>query len=276
MDKIQRSQEFIDKLLSQTISLIVTFLFSIGLVGGSSYILFDLQKELLELEEYLLVFETIQDEVELSCAICEITNNGWLSPENAERTFSITETILTNKHEPKLEREFASDSLRWCEKSILQISREEGRVSGFVFDNDLSKKHQEIVLKQYGLYEEILIEFINTIENWEVKFESDRDLHLEVIHANIKELLAAFESYFSLNEQIIKDYETKKQELDHEYDEFKMQYWKISNRYYLSIVGIILGLIIFIIVLVYSIKRYKRDISTKEPEETEEQEKNNC
>jgi uncharacterized protein YbcI len=248
--------------LENSISLFLSFVFSIGLIGGFSYLLFDSQKEFLEFKKYETVFTSEINSAKVQCQICELTKDGWFSQhEKQTHTIELLQKLIDQKAEQTLSPDFSAEVRTWCITSLMQLSSEKGRIGGYLPDDELVLKYQQAILANYEQEIFVVNEMKSMVLYWENETLSQRDVRIENINSAILNLTSSLQSLLSISEQIVARYDQEEIELEQKFNEFDRLYKSIQTKRFLAVAGILVGLVIFLTVSISAYKRYNLNSS---------------
>lgn len=254
-------QDILDKIVQHSLALIVTFVFSTGLIGGSSYLLFKADAELLQLNQIYSELELSTSEIELDTQLVSFASTGWFSSTTqTEEMLSLLDSLDSQKDQETLDPVFASNSLDWCHKAALQLMNERGQIRGFVLSAEVPKSFQAELLKFYDSNLQIVDALKEMIVNWEIETPEDREKELRSTK------LATFEIFQSTNAMLVKlsqmDSELAQEARENE-RRFKTGINLIevnTTKRILSMIGIGTGVTILIVIL--ALFRYSRSKPT--------------
>ncbi len=238
--------ELIEKIVQQTLGLIVSFIFTTMLIGGSGYVLFQFPTELNATDPDSLELEVKQEQLETLNKILEITNNGWLFDSNEiAKTGEITKWMSQNIRVEKIENDFYLETTNWTSQALLRIAFERGEINGYKLDSEIDQNLQNSIVHEYDLRIEILRQMEDLFRYWNGETTEERIKRLEVIQTpiydsivNLSEIEAKYNQLEAQKELELKKYQQK-------VDEINTKKYVAFGKLSLSIVGIIIGISIF-------------------------------
>lgn len=270
----QEADNLFQKIVENSLSLILSFIFSIGLIGGASYLLFDSQKDFLEFKKYEVVFTNELNAANVQCQICEINKNGWFSQDDKQAyTFELLAKLKDQKASQTLAPDFSAEVRSWCLTSLMQLSSEQGQIKGYLPDNELVLKYQTELLTTYEQQIFMLDEMKSLVLYWENETVLQRETRIENINNAILKLTSSFQSLLSINEQILAQYDKEQIELEQQFNEFNRQYNSLQTKRGLAIIGILVGLTVFIIISVSAYNKFGLKLDKKSKQDKAKKEK---
>ncbi len=270
----QEADNLFQKIVENSLSLILSFIFSIGLIGGASYLLFDSQKDFLEFKKYEVVFTNELNAAQVQCQICEINKNGWFSQHDKQAyTFELLSKLKDQKDSQTLPPDFSDEVRSWCLTSLMQLSSEQGQIKGYLPDNELVLKYQTELLTTYEQQIFMLDEMKSLVLYWENETVVQRETRLENINNAILKLTSSFQSLLSINEQILSQYDKEQIELEQQFNEFNRQYNSLQTKRGLAITGILAGATVFIIVAVSAYNKFGLKLDKKSKQDKAKKDK---
>src|SRR5436190_21400522 len=124
----ERQDGMFEKLFSNTLSLVINFIFSVALVGGASYLIFTLQTEEDDLVDSWNHAQNQIEEVKAWNQMLGPVSGGWFDDEqNLKNFFLILEILRLDVQKEKLEAASASTITDWCSKTLMILASEKGQ-----------------------------------------------------------------------------------------------------------------------------------------------------
>lgn len=245
----------IESLGQHTLKLVVTFLFSVCLIGGSSFILFEATAEVDRIKQVILENTEHLNEFGSFIEMQKIIGYGWIYTDgNLDQITALYAELLNRRNSGQVDIEFSRNAIDWCTKSLSQLRSEKGQISGYVFSTETQRLHQVDNVTTYDAYIKA-VEGINEFVGFgEDELPEDRNARLRSIKIAIdqaSEASTAAKARLSL----FSDHEEQQirlgiERVDNELDLLKL---KIN----LSFVGIAVGVII-LGVIIFRYFRYIR------------------
>lgn len=251
-----KPSKFLEKIVDNTVGLIVAFVFSTALLGGSAYLLFEAPLESDKLDREIAEMGNMFAEENRATQMISIINAGWiLNVANMEQLGSINQTLIDNATSLTLTQSFADAAYTFCTTSTLQLTDERGQIKGFVFEKPLLREHQATQIKNYDAIIGVLNGIMDTLVNWSQDTLEARLSRYDKITAHFlesKEAIAGIQAQFT---QILAAHPLTLEELDQRRNELmtKISLWQ--TRSILSMIGIIVGISILIALVVMLVSR---------------------
>ncbi|MEO7840387.1 MAG: hypothetical protein ABIU06_13650 [Anaerolineales bacterium] len=241
-----------------TIGLVTTAIFSIGLIGGSGFLLFDAKKELNKIDQGYAEFGKQSAEINLGIEMATISGSGSFSTTSQlPKILGITLGLLEKSlPEDDLDDKFAENALAGSFKSLEQLMSEREQISGYVFSNKTILQSQSAFLKVYDSYIGLEKEIIGLVENWEGKTIAQRQSQFNTIRLKRLDVQASNNALNSARSQLKSDTEIALKQSELKFNEIRGNQDSFTTRLWLSILGVILGSVLLFGPLVYIGKKY--------------------
>lgn len=232
-------------IVENTVGLITTAIFSIGLVSGSSYLLFDAQNELNKMAQVNADLEKQIAEWQLGNEMATIAGSGWLSDESSGMVLGVTIGILENSlSKDDLDDKFAKDTIEWCLKSLTQLTSERETIKGYEFENRTISQSQLATLKVYDTQIILLQEVLNLVQHWEEKNLSERQSQYNTVQLKWIDVKASIDALDTSRSQLKSDLEISANQSVIELEKMKDNYNSFNTSLWLSVLGVLIGLVL--------------------------------
>lgn len=253
------------KATENALGFVLSLLLSIGLLGGSSYILFHANSDLESIQDTTFYFEKQSAEYSLGNQMREIWEQGWFfeTPNNTQATISLIQKLEQQKNSSKLNDEFVSETKDWLADAIVQLTSEKGRISGFVFQDKSIQTTQANFLGLYNPYITMLKDLSEMVTNWEKETPNDREAQFNAIDELNIELLANYNNLLSHIRQLDTDISVKLDENQSLYEKAERNYKTTMMKIYLSFVGVVLGGTLLILIIVVNYVGIQNELNVK-------------
>lgn len=251
-------QDLLTKLVENTFALILSFILSTALIGGASYLLFDIQSEVDEINRLVIEAEKQTAEAKSYHDMIAIHAEGYINDENQRnQIYEIVSYLGTHKCEDKLEKDYSESTLDIINTIVLQLIKEKGQISGFSPKDELLKTRQQTLISWYDNELTIFDEISGMIINWEKETVDDRDKRLLRLAESFGIASEIMSSLIIQSEQIVYDIENVKySELNQLETEITGKQSRLQLKKIFSWVGVAVGLCCLFILAFYTRKIY--------------------
>jgi len=240
-----------------TIGLITTAILSIGLIGGCGYLLFDAQNELNKIEQANAEVEKQLAEINLGIEMAKIVGSGWYSEKSNGMTLGTTIALLeASLPYDSLDDLFAKKTVTWSLMSLEQLTSEKEKISRYVFTEKPILQSQSATQKAYDTQIILIQEILKLAQRWKEKNFSERQSQFDTIQLKWIDQKASVNALDSARSQIFSDKEIAKKQSELKFDEMNDNYNSFTIRLWLSVIGVILGLVLFFGSIAYLTKKY--------------------
>lgn len=238
--------ELLEKAVQQTLSLILSFVFTTALIGGSGYVLFQFPIELNAIKPKSLELEAKKEQLETLDKILAITGNSWLL-DRAEiaRAGEITKWMAQNIQVETIEQTYYLETTDWINQALIRIAYERGEINGYHLENEYYKNMQESIVHEYDLRINILRQMDDIFLHWNKETTAERLERFKTIEGpiydstgNLSEIGAKYNQLLAQKEIDLKDYEQRQEEVN-------IRKYVAVGKLILSIAGILIGFYIF-------------------------------
>lgn len=263
MSKKSQDRSFLKTVSEKTIGLVVTTVLSVGLIGGTGYLLFGAKNELHELAQVTAEFERQGEEFQLGQRMVEVIGSGWFStPSSAKQMVSIMIELQSHLAEDHLDDSFAEDALDWCFESLAQLSRERGRISGYSFSNETIQLSQSAAVDVYDSYVDLTQEMFELVTHWGNETAAQREVRYARIQLKWVSVSESVSALDSVKAQVKSDIEALMRENERQFNNASDRYEMFFTRVFLSVLGMAIGLVVLVFV---AWKFLTRDMNSSRP-----------
>jgi hypothetical protein len=226
------------------VAAIVTIIFSVGLLGGFKYLIYDLSQEYQTYVELSSRFDRQIEELKLHQEMVKVVASGWYYvPENIDKEVSLLTILSSVRDTQELPEDFAISAKTWCQESNVQISSDIVRIEAFQFTIEQLQKYKSRHLKLYEAHRSQILLICNLVTNWSSLSQASRAKALEEIFSKANELQIVFASYEAEGNQIEWEIEQKRTENKRIQTEINWIVWLMIIKSLLSVIGIGAGLL---------------------------------
>lgn len=201
----ENSFNLLKKIREQSLRILISLLFSLGLVGGAKYILFEFKSELEKIDTEVLEMEIKQRDLTFFCSMLSNKSSCFFSNQkNQKKLLELIEFVIKNKKSLSSKKSIVlTDAKEWCVNALHHLNIEKGIIQGFYFGDNLWEKYQNKILEEYEqLYclVQMLLENISNVRNLT---PLNRNLKLITIKTKLESLLSITFSVRSMRNQVI-------------------------------------------------------------------------
>lgn len=248
-------EEVKEKFLPSAIGTIFSLLLSIGLVSGSSYILLGANAELIELDRIVLEFSQFNAEEDRLYALHEDASLVY-DPQFVAKVQTITSYISSHKNDQVLDQKFRDETINWYSDTVIKLSAEKGKVSGYVFADQVYQTYQAGLKDLYAAQLLLLDQIAEMIYYWDKEDVTARENRFSGMIISSREAQEKYGSSLVTYEQIIKKFEYESELLTQVHNENIQKIRLARTRLILAWSGIILGAAALIAVIGLTIKTF--------------------
>ncbi len=249
--------KILDKLVEQSLTLILSFIFTTALIGGCGYLLFQFSGELNALDRELLEYDVKANQLNSFNEMLETVSTGLLADETEKSQFSETlETITSNILVEKLDPVFVSESLDWISVAMQRAFLEQGQVKGYQVIGDDEQNLQNNFTVQYDYWISHLKDIDSIIRNWNTDTQTERDKKLESMSYQALDSISNFSEIKINLSQLKAQSELDKKFLEQNTNELLTRTRIMWLKFSLAGTGIIIGFAVLIYISKASVKKY--------------------
>jgi hypothetical protein len=239
----------LDKIADQTLSAALSFLFTAALIGGSSYILFQLPPELQAVDRQKQEAASQYTHIRQFNDMLAFFATGWFADSTnwqPEEVFfgELPRNIDARALNPALKQEMLS----WATSSLLRLSSERGHIEGLVLQDDLERSLQQQLLKIYGIRISLTTQLEEMVLNWEEEQPQSRDKRLASLQVLKLESLGYLQGLFPKVNQLQEQSAIVRQQFRQRERELNSQSRNIYLKVFFAALGIATGVALMIIV----------------------------
>ena len=193
----------------------------------------------------------------------EIETNGWFAPvrRNLEFRKRILSPLTAAGGTNPLVSEFVSQSLNWCSTSLIQLNEERGIIASFRPEDTLSKASQDAVTRKYDAEIKIIIMIQNRILKRNGATVETQDAFLDAIASSVLEALSASAAESNAYNEILTEASQIIAENAKRFDSVRGKLKKITLKFWLSVFGLILGVLV-LGVSIFAMSKRKVSVGT--------------
>lgn len=263
-------QNVLTELVKNTLTLTLGFIFSTALIGGASYLLFNTQADVDEINRLGVVAQKMTAEGKIYYDMIAIYSEGYISDTNLQKQIAQTITYLTLiTTQDKLDSTYKTNAVNLLNSATLRLTDEKGKISGFSPTDKLIIERRETFLEFYDNQLSEVNEMYEMIKNWDNETPTDRDKRLSRITELDREAIELVNKMVIQSNQIVYDIEhVKYSEIDRLEAEVKGKQRLLQLKTTLSWVGVIIGFIIFSLLGFYTVKIHLVEKKTQRKKKT--------
>lgn len=244
----QFSSNVLDKLLEQTFALILSFVFTTALIGGCTYALFQYPRELDEINKEYVEFDKIINDMNNYNEMVDVQTTGWLADSNAKVEFNeIIATIAANGTDKNLDVMFVNDSIKWITNAMVIVSRERGKISGYLLEGDLENDLQRNFIREYDYWMSSLSEIEVMLRNWNKETASQRDKRLASLQSLTVNSMSNLSEINSIVSQMRSNIDLKSKTYAQKFRELHTKRNIARIKFFLSGIGVVTGLTLLVV-----------------------------
>ena len=250
-------KSLLQTIAENTIGLITTAIFSIGLVGGFGFLLFDSQNELNKMAQRNAEIEKQTAEINLGIEMAIIGGSGWYS-DNTNGMILGTAIGLLEASLPydDLDDSFAEKTINWSLMSLEQLNSEDEKIRSYSFTEKALQQSQLATLKVYDTQIILIQEILELSQRWENNNLSERQSQFNVLQLKWIDNKASVSALDSTRSQLYAEKETAIKQSELKLEEIKDDYNSFNARFWLSVAGVMAGLILLFGSIAYLVKKY--------------------
>ncbi|GAB1470545.1 hypothetical protein MASR2M66_14230 [Chloroflexota bacterium] len=247
----------LDKLVEQSLTLILSFIFSTALIGSCGYLLFQFSGEINSLDRELLEYDVQASQSKSFNDMLDVMLTGSIADETEKSQFSdIIEEITNDVSAKKLDPAFVSESLDWIATALKRLSEEQGQVMGYQVFGEAEKNLQNNFVAQYDYWINYIKETDSIIRYWDKDSPEERDKKLESLQYQLLDSLTNMSETRINLAQLREQSELDKKFLEQNTKELLTKYRILWIKSSLAGTGIIIGLAIFFYLGKSAVKKY--------------------
>ncbi|MFZ5449258.1 MAG: hypothetical protein ACOZFS_11540 [Thermodesulfobacteriota bacterium] len=252
MNKSRRRQQkvgFIDKIADHIISMVLSFLFTIGLIGGSGYILFQSPAEENAVDRQTQELANQATSIRQFNDMLNVFASGWFADQtNFQPEGVFIQELSRNTTAQALDPTLKQEVLNWTSESLMRLTSEKGHIEGFVFSNDFERAFQQHYLKIYSIRISMTEQLDELALNWEQKRPQSREERLELIQALRLDQIGNLQGIFSKISQLQDRTRIELQQAEQTKKDLTSQIRIIWLKNLLAIIGIVIGVSLVMLV----------------------------
>jgi hypothetical protein len=234
------------------LSTIVTAILSVGLISGSTYLLFGYQNELETIERVNSEFEIVNVQYSSYDKMANVVKTAPLTDEQIYTEIDTINALKENKTKAKLDEEFVEFTINWCDNLLMELATAKGTISGFVFQKNSVYGFYEtqlILLSKYDSDISAVQEIKSLVVEWEsldIPAKSSRISEIEnLVTVQVEKLQAGM----SRIQQSMASSQVKIDALNKFIVESDRAYNRLQIKLTVSIIGIIAGLLLLVVII---------------------------
>jgi len=240
---------FIDKIADQAVSTAVSFVFTIALIGGGGYILFQFPLEKDAIDRQQLDLHNRVTSVQQFNEMLNVFASGWFADQTNWQPEGLLLPELARKRTTQvLDADLKQEILNWVNSNLPQVASEKGHIEAFVFKNDYERAFQQQLLKMYEIRIDLLGEINEMALNWEQEPVKSRDVRLANMQALRLESIGKFQGFFSKLDQLKVENRIDLQQAKQAEQEITSQLSILYVKHLLAITGIAVGVWLTVLV----------------------------
>lgn len=249
-------QDLLTELVKNTLTLALGFIFSTALIGGASYLLFNTQKDVDEINKLAVEAQKMTAEGKIYYDMTKIFSEGFVTTnDQLKEVEQIFLYLGLCQNQDKLDKTYIETSLNSLTSMTLRLTREKGKISGFTPTDKLIVERKATYLEFYDNLLAVTAETYALIDNWENLTPEDRNKRLLGISELYRKSLEIVNKLEIQSEQIVYDIEhVKYTELDQLEAEVVGKQRQLRLKTTFSWFGVIAGSIMFLSLGFYALK----------------------
>jgi hypothetical protein len=247
-----------DKALESTIGLLVVFMISTALIGGTGYIFVGARAELHDIERDINAAASKSELLQayLSNNI-QLLNHVDFTPyagRSAEIINALGKVLPPNSLNP----EFEQVASKWCEDSIDTVAQKKTEVQALVLATDLQKRFQTNIVEMYDYETERLALLSTNIKNWNKMSVEEKTEFFKQLGGIQNKQLSDMTALSIVMNQLDTERANKSNDGNRQHDEVIARFEMLNTRENIAFAGAVGGLLVLFclfILLIYKISR---------------------
>ena len=231
-----------------TLSIVLTFLLSTGLLGGCSYLVLDAPTQWDAINQRMASNQDFSNEIVLAIQLLGSRGQSWTEDKaNTERLSTIMTTLEGIKSSSTDNANFISSSLAWCLQSETTLASERGKAKGYVFTDDFLKEIQSSQIKVYDAYLNSLDALVQTFVHWasdSPDARNERIANVKQVNLQVIEALETRNTFFSNSQKT--QVNALEQRLGERNTLLVVEQISLVIRTVFALIGILIGVIIIL------------------------------
>jgi hypothetical protein len=245
------NETWTNKILESSISYIVTFFFSVVLIGSFTYLAFQANADLIATSQFEIDLQKQTNELDAATRINDIFNKGWFSKQsNWDDLNNTVKRLAENKQDAKLEPNYRQELISFVTQSQMQLAAELGQVQGIYVTPEPIKHHQEIIV---DVYQQTIIVFKtleDMISRWNHETPDTRTEYFRTMQYAMLQASGDFKAQQNSIQDELAYFEVENKNAEKVYREGMDKLRQARLRVNLSIAGIVAGVLILVFGLV--------------------------
>lgn len=239
------------KVTETILSTVITAILSIGLISGSTYLLFGYQSELETIENSNAEFEVIQEQYSSYVKMTSVVSTAPLTKEQINTEIVTINTLKAKNAEAKLDKEFVDFTINWCNNLLMELATAKGSINGYVFQKDSIydfDEIQNILLSKIDSDISVVKETKSLVIEWEILDIPTRNSRISEIENLVTVQIEKLQSGMSRIKQHIDGSQVRMDALDKLKTESDRAFSRLQIKFTFSIIGIVMGVLLLAVV----------------------------
>lgn len=249
-----------EKCFENLFGFIISIILSSVIIGSAGYLLFDARSELHRISKSEPSYEKIISEENFVIEMWEINNLGWFSPAlaNMKKLGILVDRLGKLKDSSTLNPSIERISIAFFSESITKLSVQRAKIAGFYFTNEQFKQQQRSLIEFHDTLILTIRELLGMTKNWNKEKVNVRNARWESVSMSMLKCLQASNSNSIELKQMLADSELRLREMEKAFKFNQNERQMCWTRVYLSIIGLIFGIVVMIVIIWKGYKYIKK------------------
>lgn len=234
------------------LSTVITAILSVGLISGSTYLLFGYQSEVETMEGVNSELEIVHEQYNSYVKMGEIVETAPLTQEQINTEIVTIGILKASKADAKLDGEFVDFTIDWCNNLLMELATAKGSISGYVFQKDNVygfDETQSILLAKVESDIAVVQEIKSLVVEWESLDVSARSSRISEIENLVTVQMEKLQSGMSRIQQSMSSTQIRMDALNKLKAESDRAFNRLKIKLVVSIFGIIVGILLLAVIV---------------------------
>ena len=258
----------LNDLARSSLGVVLSFLLSTSLIGGSSFVVFDFPGQLHALNRRDAEVKNFVIEDERFAAMIKVTSDGWGADSAGMKSLiDLNNTLLSNIDPQNMDDAALTAALRSSRQQSDSLLAERGTVRGYAFTNGYFKTVQEAVTSKYDAFRGYVFTLQDAVIAWKTAAPDERRQRLLQATRAVSQINEAVTMQHVLFEQAAISLAQRNEQFQQQLDENNTERRTLIARLVLSVLGILVGAIVLVGLLLHFGQQFTR--SKESPKQDE-------
>jgi hypothetical protein len=253
-------ENIFEKCYENLFGFIISIILSSIVIGSASYLIFDARSELHRISKSEPNYEKVISELTFFNEMWKVSHSGWFSPSlgNIEKLGFLIDGLVKLRCSSILNPSVKTITTTFFSESISQLSMQRAKIAGFYFNNEKFKKQQSSLIEYHDSLIAFIQELLEMVENWNKENRNMRNKRVDSIQMSLFKHLQASNAMSTEFLQINAESELQLREMQRAFKFSESEREMCWMRIYLSIIGLIVGLVAIIFIIYKGYKYIKK------------------